>query len=1650
MKRTALSFCGVTVWLLLIFAFFGPLAYGQCERQIRAEVVALDQPFWYNRLGAFNPAGMIYALRQDVVSTNGSASLSAGQVALRADKRPRPLVLRMNEGDCLDITFTNLLNPTRVDNDQPATRTASVHVMGLQVVDGISSDGSNVGNNPSSLAAPGETKVYKIYGHKEGTYLLYSTAATTGGEGNGGSLAMGLFGAVNVEPRGARWYRSQVTEDDLYWAAKTAPGGEEPEESEEILMTSQGHPLLDYEALYPAGHPFAGTPILNMLHNNEIVHSDLNAIITGPGGGRFPNGTYSYNPAYPDRDRPFREFTVIFHDEAETVQAFPEFEDPVLEHTLHGVRDTFPINYGAAGAGAEILANRKGLGPMQKCVDCKYEEFFLTSWAVGDPAMVVNIPANMPKNNQDVFALYPDDPSNVHHSYLNDPVKFRNLHAGPAEHHIFHLHAHQWLFNYDNPSSTYLDSQAIGPGSAFTYEIAYNGSGNRNKTPGDSIFHCHFYPHFAQGMWGLWRVHDVFEDGSRRLPDGEIAAGTPIPAVVPIPTLPMAPMPGARVSIVPVEGLPGGQILVEPWDSETEELGNPGFPFYIPGIAGHRPPRPPMDVVWDGGLPRRLVLGGTATSTQTRLDFTKLLQTVEAVEIPEEGTGLEVLAMEFHARRAHDTFLPDGTEALEGFRTNGRAPVAGAPFADPCVSDDGYSYKGNPRVYKGAAIQLEVVFNKAGWHFPQQRIMTLWGDVKPTLDQVRPPEPLFMRVHSGDCITYHHTNLTPHEYLQDDFQVRTPTDILGQHIHLVKFDVLASDGAANGFNYEDGTLAPGEVREQIQAINQAGGLLRLDGSRETLAPKAHPFFGQGVAPGLDGKPEWLGAQTTIQRWYADPLVSRSGEDRTLRTVFTHDHYAPSTIQHPGLYAGLVIEPSGSTWRDPETGATMGNRTITSPYTGTTDKDGGPTSWRADIITGSNGADSYREFLLEFGDFSLAYRNVDEFDDGSAVNAPGRKEIGLPHIVAVAPDCPGGAPRPCPEAVSAEEPGTMTVNYRNEPLALRIRDPRTNTQAPGLAGDLSFAYQSRTDRADPRFNVQPTFYPPLTAGVMPGDPFTPLLRAYENDKVQIRILVGAQEEGHNFKIHGQKWLSDPSASDSGYVSSQLMGISEHFEFNLASVRPVDAPFVDYLVQPGASTDDQWNGLWTLLRAYSGSQARRSDLLTLPNNPKGDSPKADSKNFTGVCPRTAPQRKFSIVAAMARDVLPDRTLVYNANPANGGILHDPTAILFVHKEDLDQNGLIKAGVPVEPLILRANAGDCIFLEVNNRLPEEMPSVSDPSTWGYFTLPMIVEYFNANDITPSNHVGLTPQLLLYDQVEDSGDNAGFNAPKTAPPGGSVSYKWYAGDVQYQKGSWKARPMEYGAVNLMPSDPIKHAGRGAVAALIVEPQGARWEEDPGTRASATVTKPDGSYFREFVLVMQNSVNLQNDHGPVPNLDDAEDPEDSGQKAFNYRTEPLWKRTGLQPDTSLSRTRNFDFTNVLSSRVHGDPQTPVFHARPGEPVRFRFLHGGGNQRNNVFQIHGHGWDMSPYTNNSSVQGKNGWSNWTGSQAGIGPFTKLDLLLTWGAGGAFAQPGDYLYRDQSSFTFDGGLWAIFRVGSGSDDGSSGSGGSGGNKPGKKK
>ena len=79
--------------------------------------------------------------------------------------------------------------------------------------------------------------------------------------------------------------------------------------------------------------------------------------------------------------------------------------------------------------GPPIWANRTEVGPAYQCAACRYGEFFLSSWPLGDPAMIVDIPANAidatgdpAKGPKATKAFYPDDPSNVYHTYMGDHI----------------------------------------------------------------------------------------------------------------------------------------------------------------------------------------------------------------------------------------------------------------------------------------------------------------------------------------------------------------------------------------------------------------------------------------------------------------------------------------------------------------------------------------------------------------------------------------------------------------------------------------------------------------------------------------------------------------------------------------------------------------------------------------------------------------------------------------------------------------------------------------------------------------------------------------------------------------------------------------------------------------------------------------------------------------------------------------------------------------------------------------------------------------------------------------------------------------------------------------------------------------------------
>jgi hypothetical protein len=220
-----------------------------------------------------------------------------------------------------------------------------------------------------------------------------------------------------------------------------------------------------------------------------------------------------------------------------------------------------------------------------------------------------------------------------------------------------------------------------------------------------------------------------------------------------------------------------------------------------------------------------------------------------------------------------------------------------------------------------------------------------------------------------------------------------------------------------------------------------------------------------------------------------------------------------------------------------------------------------------------------------------------------------------------------APPLLPEAISRDYHDPYLVNYKHEPIPLRIgksdsssinrqkteADERPCPQTGACPwkgknpGDMAWAFDSTVH----------------------GDPFTEIFEGYEGELAQLRVVQGAQEVQHMLNIHGMRWPREIANPDSPLVAAQEIGISEHFEMRLGFANVFRGnPSADYLYNFGP-VDDLWNGAWGLLRAYNRVDVvdpegvRIGDRLKpLPSNsPTGKVDLADRAKFQpydGTCP------------------------------------------------------------------------------------------------------------------------------------------------------------------------------------------------------------------------------------------------------------------------------------------------------------------------------------------------------------------------------------------------------------------------------------------------
>ncbi len=348
-------------------------------------------------------------------------------------------------------------------------------------------------------------------------------------------------------------------------------------------------------------------------------------------------------------------------------------------------------------------------------------------------------------------------------------------------------------------------------------------------------------------------------------------------------------------------------------------------------------------------------------------------------------------------------------------------------------------------------------------------------------------------------------------------------------------------------------------------------------------------------------------------------------------------------------------------------------------------------------------------------------------------------------------------------------------------------------------------------------------------------------------------------------------------------------------------------------------------------------------------------------------------------------------------------------------------------LDPLVLRANAGDCLRVDLANRLPAQ---VSDAA--GDALLPTIVSLNvdqspaeragGAEDLRPSSFITLHPQLVTYNVAGSNGAAIGQNGESPIGPGERRRYYWYAGVVTPQNGQLVYTPQAFGPATLSSwGDVLSQPLHGLIGALIVEPAGATYY-DPASGAavpnggiSAIIRYPKGSEtrsFREHVVMYRDGLNLHDTKldgttAPIPDCLICDDSYDLGDKAFNHHTAPFAARLGQAPDTNLNGAF---FPAQFFTPSFRDIPTTDFTAMPGEEVRFHVLQPSGRSRQHAFLLYGHDFlDMLP-----------DYGSPHSPLISVGKATTVTIPS--------AHEGYWLYRDGPTQMWSGGLWGSFTVG----------------------
>ncbi len=1609
------------------------------ERIVRYHVSAIDALIPANGWGDTNTAGVIYALN------NIDATPNVSQIKDQSFKlydltdqsipqKVQPLVLRANEGDCVEVILRNELDASyggiEPITSQPTGPTDNKRNVGMQIT-GLSydpklSDGAFFGLNPDTTVATGQERVFRWYANRTGGFMFRDSSNIQWPQD---TITKGLFGMLVVEPKGSTWRDSITGRNFLKSSSQNSV--------EYNDLVSVGEDSLGRKIFLGVGNsifadvhqaPGAPLPKGSLLSENVsgndyrdyalIMHDEFEGMVSPIAWNEDGSSAHYGAPYYPAtgiedgmflinyRAEPLRNRAAawerhrgyvpvpgvgLLDSKVNQVKETPEIrvtiEVPDVKIEILGVAgEVLKEITREASRSAVILPNGKKFepgdefctggefdsdnarsgDPKYKFYKCVGEEAHLQSWPFGDPAVA------MPR------------------AYWGDPIVIYAANADSHDTHTFHQHTHRWLKNpeqADNSKqpipenaiqeSTRLDVQGIGAMEVF--KLVYeHGAGSVTGTAGDSIFHCHLYPHFAGGIWSAVRVFDRLKVNFTD--SGSIAANLPdgAPLLYPDGTEQAVLQPlAARVALFDTKNVGSEDHRAEPPEGmanrvpQRPDADHPGFPNFIAGKFGQKALQPPKFVI-------------------------------------NPTTGLPI------KDRATPTQL-ETNASYDGIRP-------GATLVDPCKGANGeFGADRKPdRIYEPVAIQIPFIQNlKGGFFNPEQRAYVEKEFVDGVRDDPTLLEPYTFRANVGDCVEVHTTNNlqpdddTPTLGVNDGvFHGVTNTPEISQHIHPVRFDQLGSDGTSVGWNYD--------------ISNRSG-------------------------------------ETAAYRWFVDVNV---------RTVFSHDHQFPTSHQQGGFWSAFVSEPASSKYKNSESGGSLGPTAAAETYDQTSKKysiaDLKGVGTKADIIVespsgGENGGisgggiSSFREFAVHYSDFTPSFV-ADSTALKTALDAykAGNRNALFASSLRTKPFNP-----PFEVEDYLADQGLVTINYKVEPLQARVNP------------DDAAATAAQKEPAN------------VFSSIIHGDPETEVFRAYAKDPVVIRFMDGAHEEHHNFEMHGHRWLHQPSNQASTITDNQSANIGEFFNFELVGNTRLgeerlqfDSSLAaglpgDYLFGSGAMAEI-FTGLWGIFRVENGLA---DDLNPLPINPEppvfeglglldpvvsaaGPVPAVTEQltNLNTPCPENSPKKHFDVVAIQ-------KSLTYNEKYNET----DPFGLMYVLKKDKD--AVLSGTKSPEPLALRVNEGDCIEVELTNELPDLtalahstsaiLPDgTTSASSLDANTLQHLGEAQPPAGVTGlpadptfsfakwpmSNRVSLHPRLLKSVVSVGDGATVGFMRDQTIGPGEKITYLWYA-------------DRELGTVLLDDYGDLRsHRHHGLFAALIVEPKDTIFLDPKDGNLSTNplnakqiesgisavvFNQKDGSWFRDFATFFVTGINIRKDNKIIPDAEGVlsagkvehqpcsptnaicEDAEGSGEGGLNYRAVRLGNRaamdmTGAHAGHASEIAFNLDAFKVFSSSSFEEPSGQIFEAFKKDPSIFRVLLPGENSNVHALGLSGHSWHSEPDSD----------SNVVSTEGGIGPGKALNFNLLGGAGGEMGISGDYFIGTRNHVepgSVQGGMWGIFRV-----------------------